>query len=165
MTRHLLMMRHADTEAVRPGHRDIHRQLTPRGLRDAAAAGRWLEDRHRVDAVLCSPAARTRETLAELGIGAPAEFPEWLYDAGGEDILRGLRELDPLVGTALVVGHAPAVPAVVHDLTDPEESEPEALRSIQSRYPAGTVAVLRVEEAWAELTWAALVAVRLPAEQ
>jgi phosphohistidine phosphatase len=164
MTRYLLMLRHADAEAARPGHRDLQRRLTDRGLAQAAAAGRWLGEHYRVDAVLCSPAVRTRETLAELGVGAPAEFPEWLYNAGGEEILSGIRRFDPSVGTALVVGHAPGVPAVVYDLTDPENSDPAAVATVESRFPTSTVAVLRVDEELAELTWAALIEVRLSSE-
>ena len=76
-TRYLLMLRHAEAEATRPGHRDLQRRLTEHGLAQAAAAGHWLTEHYRVDAVLCSPAIRTRETLAELGVGAPAEFPDW----------------------------------------------------------------------------------------
>ena len=158
------MLRHAEAEASRPGHRDVQRRLTEHGLAQAAAVGRWLAERHRVDAVLCSPAVRTRETLAELGVGAAAEFPEWLYNAGGEEILTGIRGLDPRIESALVVGHAPGVPAVVYDLTDPESSEPEAVRAVESRYPAATLAVLRLTEEWAELTWAALIEVSLPTE-
>src|SRR6478735_12370288 len=122
MTRYLLMLRHADAEAARPGHRDLQRRLTDRGLAQAAAAGRWLADHYRIDAVLCSPATRTRETLAELGVGAPAEFPEWLYNAGGDTILAGIRALDAAVGTALVIGHAPGIPAAVSELADPDSS-------------------------------------------
>jgi phosphohistidine phosphatase len=161
VTRYLLMLRHAEAEASGPGHRDLQRRLTDRGLAQAAAAGRWLAQHYRVDAVLCSPAVRTRETLAELGVGAAAEFPEWLYNAGGEEILTGIRNFDPNVETALVVGHAPGVPAVVYDLTDPESSDPAAVAMVESRFPAATVAVLRVDEEWAELSWAALIQVRM----
>lgn len=164
MSRHLILLRHADAEAARPGRRDIERQLSPAGLDQAAAAGRWLQERHRPDVVLCSPATRTRETLAELGVGAPAEFPDWLYDAGGETIVAGIRELDPSARTALVVGHAPGVPAALHELTDPETSDPEAVRQVASRFPAGTLAILRVDQDWAEVSWGALVAVRLPGD-
>lgn len=164
MTRYLLMLRHAETEAVRPGHRDIERRLTERGLAQAAGVGRWLDGRYRVDAVLCSPAVRARETLAELGVGGPADFPAWLYNAGGDDILTGIRAFDPTVRTALVVGHAPGVPAVVYDLTDPETSDPVAVATVESRYPAATISVLRVETDWADLTWAALIDVLPPSE-
>ena len=163
-TRYLLMLRHAEAEAARPGHRDLQRRLTEHGLAQAAAAGRWLSEHYRVDAVLCSPAIRTRETLAELGVGAPAEFPDWLYNAGGDEILAGIRGFDPSVGTALVVGHAPGVPAVVYDLTDPESSDPAAMATVESRFPTATVAVLRIDEDWAELSWAALIEVRLSSE-
>ena len=164
MTRYLLMLRHADAEAARPGHRDLQRRLTDRGLSQAAAAGRWLAEHYRVDAVLCSPAIRARETLAELGVGAPADFPDWLYNAGGDQILSGVRGFDPSVGTALVVGHAPGVPALVYDLIDPESSDPAAVAMVESRFPTATVAVLRIDEEWAELTWAALIEVRSSSE-
>jgi phosphohistidine phosphatase len=162
MSRLLLMLRHAEAEEMRPGHHDRQRQLTTAGLAEAAAVGRWLEQRYRVNAVLCSPAARARETLAELGVGATGEFPDWLYNAGGDTILNGIREFDPAVGTALVVGHAPGVPAVVHELADAETSDPTALDAVESRFPSATLAVLRVTQPWAELNWAALVHVRLP---
>jgi phosphohistidine phosphatase len=161
MSRHLVLMRHAETEPARPGRRDLDRRLTETGLAQAAAAGRWLKDRYPVDAILCSPAVRTRETLAELGVGSTAEFPDWLYDAGGDTILDGIRRLPEPAGTALVVGHAPGVPAVAHELADPGSSDPAALAVIAERFPAGTLCVLRVDHEWADLTKAVLTSVRL----
>ena len=162
MSRILLLMRHAETETGRPGHRDLDRRLTEAGLAQAAAAGRWLRDRYLVDAVLCSPSVRTRETLAELGVGGTADFPDWLYNAGGDTVLDGIRGLPEPARTALVVGHAPSIPAVAHELADPGPSDPAALAVIASRFPAGTLCVLEVEHGWAGLSAAALIDVRLP---
>lgn len=161
MSRHLVLMRHAETEPARPGHRDRDRRLTETGLGQAAAAGRWLKDRYPVDAILCSPAVRTRQTLAELGVGGTAEFPDWLYDAGGDTILAGLHDLPDTTRTALVVGHAPGVPAVVHELADLGGSDPAAMNAIADRFPAGTLCLLEIDQQWAALTKALLTAVRL----
>jgi phosphohistidine phosphatase len=162
MSRILLLMRHAETETARPGHRDLDRRLTETGLAQAAAAGHWLRARYPVDTVLCSPSVRTRETLAELGVGGTAEFPDWLYNAGGDTILEGIRGLPEPARTALVIGHAPGIPAVAHELADPVSSAPAALTVIASRFPAGTLCVLRVERDWAESGAATLLDVRLP---
>ena len=61
-TRTLILLRHA---AAGNAPRDHDRPLTDAGNRDAAAAGDWIRDNvGSVDAVLCSTAVRTRQTLA-----------------------------------------------------------------------------------------------------
>ncbi len=166
MSRHLVLMRHAETEPARPGHRDLDRRLTETGLAQAAAAGRWLTDRYPVDAILCSPAVRTRETLAELGVGGTAEFPDWLYDAGGDTILDGIRGLPSRYADRARVGHAPGIPAVAHELADPaivRSGSRDGHRRAASR-PARS-ACYTVEQEWTELGRAALVVVRLAATE
>ena len=44
-----------------------------------------------VDAVVCSTALRTRQTLAATGVGAPTRFAEELYGGGIDDILDADR--------------------------------------------------------------------------
>ena len=47
-----------------------------------ALAGDWIRaNAPAVDAVLCSTATRTRQTLARTGIDAPVQFVDRLYDA------------------------------------------------------------------------------------
>ena len=59
----LIVLRHAKA-ASGLGIPDIDRTLTDRGRRNATAAGAWLRANDLVpDRVLCSIAARTRETL------------------------------------------------------------------------------------------------------
>ena len=68
--RSLLVLRHAQTEDVRPGGRDTERRLTADGERQAAAAAEYLRQRGiTVDTVLCSSAARARQTLDLLKLG------------------------------------------------------------------------------------------------
>src|ERR1700712_4658208 len=69
--RTLLLLRHAKSDYP-PGVADHERPLAPRGIREAALAGDWLRAHApAVDAVLCSTATRTRETLARTRIEAP----------------------------------------------------------------------------------------------
>ena len=68
--RELILLRHAHAVPAGAGQADLDRPLSPEGLAEAEAAGRWLEENGLVpDCVLCSPARRTRETLeAVLGV-------------------------------------------------------------------------------------------------
>ena len=68
--RTLLVLRHAKTEEVRPGSRDSERRLTPDGERDAVEVGDYIRTLGiTVDAVMCSSAARARQTLELLKLG------------------------------------------------------------------------------------------------
>ena len=79
--RTLLLLRHAKSDYPQ-GVADHDRPLAPRGIREAALAGDWLRAHApAVDAVLCSTATRTRETLERTRIDAPTEFVDRLYDA------------------------------------------------------------------------------------
>jgi phosphohistidine phosphatase len=161
--RSLLFLRHAHTESVRPGATDRARRLTDDGEREAAAVGDHLRDRGEpVDLVVCSSATRTRQTVERLGLVAPVEVTDELYNAGGESILGLIQELADDVRHVLLVGHAPGLPWVVHALADPETSDPAALQAIGHRFPAATLALLDLTGSWSELERGALRAVRLP---
>ena len=75
--RDLLLLRHAHADAAGAGQSDLARPLSATGRDEARAAGDWLREHGlRPDRVLCSPAARTRDTFAALGdIGGVAPEP------------------------------------------------------------------------------------------
>ena len=80
-TRTLVLMRHAKSDYP-DGVSDHRRPLAPRGEREAALAGDWIRaNLSPVEAVLCSSATRTRQTLERSGITAPATFSDRLYEA------------------------------------------------------------------------------------
>jgi phosphohistidine phosphatase len=117
--RTLVLLRHAKAET--PGELpDFDRRLTTVGESDADAAGAWLADqRLRPDLVLCSPAARTRQTWQGVSIalaqglptsGAPeVRYENGLYEGGRTEVLDLLRAVPEDVRTVLVVGHNPTV--------------------------------------------------------
>src|ERR1700754_2302322 len=85
LMRTLVLLRHAKAEHPEVGS-DFDRRLTTRGKADAAAAGVWLAaEGIRPELVLCSAAARTRETWDAVADALPApevRFELSLYEGG-----------------------------------------------------------------------------------
>jgi len=148
--RRLLLMRHG--KAASPhGVEDVDRPLADAGHREAADAGAWIAERvGTVDAVLCSPARRTRETLAATGIDAPATFLDQIYEAWTGDLLDAVRSVDPAADTVLLVGHSPGTPSLAARLAA-ADSDPALVSRVRAGFPTASVAVLEVDAAWAEL--------------
>ena len=114
--RELILLRHAHAEPAENGLADIDRPLSPHGLAEAEAAGRWLLEQRLVpDRVLCSPARRTRETLeAVLGLTGYVEqrLEERIYEAA-PGTLAALLDEHKEVERLLVVGHNPGLEQLV----------------------------------------------------
>ena len=114
--RELILLRHAHAEPADNGLADIDRPLSPHGLAEAEAAGRWLLEQRLVpDRVLCSPARRARETLeAVLSLTGYVEqrLEERIYDAT-PGTLAGLVDEHREVERLLLVGHNPGLEQLV----------------------------------------------------
>jgi phosphohistidine phosphatase len=149
--RTLVLMRHAKS-AYPAGVVDHERPLAPRGVREAGLAGDWLRSAvPPIDAVLCSTAARTRETLSRLALDAPTTFVERLYDAMPGTVIEEINRVDGDVGTLLVIGHEPTMSSVVLGLADASGSDHDAAESISTKFPTSAIAVLRTESEWRDL--------------
>ena len=162
--RTLLLLRHAKSDYP-PGVADHERPLASRGEREAALAGEWLRTQAPViDAVLCSTAARTRQTLAKTLIDAPVEYVDRLYDATPGAVIAEINRVDPAVETLLVIGHEPALSAVALALATAEGSNRAAAERISTKFPTSAIAVLRTAEPWDQLVInsAALVTFHVP---
>lgn len=137
----LIVLRHAKA-VTGLGIPDVDRTLNDRGRRDAAATGDWLRAHgHVPDLVLCSTAARTRETLDRLALDAEVSFEPRIYDNDPEVLVALLNEVPDGVERVLLVGHNPAVHQLVHDLTG---QEPE-------RFPTCALAVIELPGPWADV--------------
>jgi phosphohistidine phosphatase len=157
--RKLLLMRHAKSdypaEVV-----DRDRPLAPRGIREAGLAGEWLRSSvPPIDAVLCSTAARARETLTRTGLDAPVTFDERLYDAVPGTIINVINGVDDGVATLLVIGHEPAMSNVAVGLAGAPGSSQAAAERISAKFPTSAIAVLRTDAQWRDLTMGAAVLV------
>lgn len=162
--RMLLLLRHAQAEDSAPGHRDEQRPLTAYGRKQAAEVGGYLRsEKINVDQALCSSARRTKETVAELVDVTEVDIEARLYNAGSDTILQAIHEIPDEIKTALVVGHAPGIPGLAHDLADVSESDTDALQEIEHRFPSATLAGLAFHGPWADLRSAQLTFTRIPA--
>ncbi|MDN5790167.1 MAG: histidine phosphatase family protein [Micrococcales bacterium] len=150
----LVLMRHAKAEQV-VGKPDHDRELSPRGRRDAAAAGAWLREQGLVpDLVICSTAVRTRQTWeAACSGGAKAEFVEFrksVYTGGAGSTLETVREDAGEMTTVLVIGHNPTMAELASLLADGDGSSP-AHEALADGFATSGVAVLRYQGAWEDL--------------
>jgi phosphohistidine phosphatase len=162
--RTLLLLRHAKSDYP-PGIADHERPLAARGVREAGLAGDWLRAHAPVvNAVLCSTAARTRETLERTQIEAPVAYVERLYDATPGAVIEEINGVGPEVETLLVIGHEPAMSQVALGLATADGSNKTAAEHISTKFPTSAIAVLRTAQPWARLalSGAALVTFHVP---
>jgi phosphohistidine phosphatase len=148
----LYVLRHAKSSWAKRGQADRKRPLAPRGRRDVARVGAFLEaQRIAPDLVLCSSARRTRETLelleSSLG-GTPALIEDDLYGASREQLLERLRKLPDDVDSVLLIGHNPGVQELVLGMTH----EGEARTRVETKFPTAGLAAIRVPaDHWASV--------------
>ncbi len=166
--RTLLLLRHAKSDYP-PGVADHGRPLAPRGIREAELAGDWLRAHApAVDAVLCSTATRTRQTLERARIDAPVEFVDGLYEATPGAVIDEINRVPTRfacdVDTLLVIGHEPTMSALSLGLATDEGSNSAAAERILMKFPTSAIAVLRTAESWSQLALdgAALVTFHVP---
>jgi phosphohistidine phosphatase len=110
----LLLLRHANAEPAAAGTEDIDRHLSPRGRSEALdAADRIARAGLRCDALLVSPALRTRETAtivaAELDLPLRLTIEPELYTGDPALLLRPLARCPPGYATVMIVGHNPGI--------------------------------------------------------
>jgi phosphohistidine phosphatase len=162
--RTLLLLRHAKSDYP-DGVADHERPLAPRGIREAGLAGDWLRAHSpAIDAVLCSTATRTRQTLERTGIDAPVTFAGRLYDASPGTVIEEINGVDPGVKTLLVVGHEPTMSNLALGLAAIDGSNPTAAESISTKFPTSAIALLRTGGTWEQLALggAALITFHVP---
>jgi phosphohistidine phosphatase len=143
------LLRHAKSSWDEPGLPDRDRVLAPRGRKATRRIADHLErERIRPDLVLCSPAARTRETLERIhdALGEPeVAFDERLYGATDDELLSCLREAPAEISSIMLVGHNPGLADLLVLLAEPGSDLPEAV-------PTGALATLRFTAAsWTEV--------------
>ncbi len=119
----LILMRHAHSSPNQVGKLDHQRSLSTRGRSDASAMGKLLQAQEIVlDAIFCSAAQRTRETLALVleNLPSPVEplYSDILYNAEIRDYVDLLSAMPSNVETALIVGHNPTISSAFEFFSD-----------------------------------------------
>jgi phosphohistidine phosphatase len=146
-------MRHAKAEQSGPS--DYERQLSDRGVVDAAEVGTWLAARGVVpDQALVSAAVRTQQTWESVADGAgwdlEGTLEESLYEAGPESALDLVRQTEGHVHTLVVVGHNPTMGSLAA-LLDDGEGDDDAGVELATGFPTSALAVFSYDGDWKDL--------------
>lgn len=143
----LVILRHAKSSWKDRDLADHDRPLNSRGRRAATEVGHYLRREGIVFAlVLCSSAARTRQTLELLVLEGQPEVSveEELYGASAGGLVVRLQRIAAGVPSVLLIGHNPGV----HDLAVTLTGDDERLAS----FPTAALADLSVAVAnWQDL--------------
>ena len=146
----LWLLRHAKSSWSDAGLRDEERPLATRGERAADRVRDYLDaEGIHPELVLCSSALRARQTLARvlpaLGTDMEVRIEPTLYTFDADVILDRLARISPHVGSALLVGHNPAIEELATRIADRGDALPDLMR----KYPTAGLA----EIAFSEGTW------------
>ncbi len=152
----LVLLRHFKSSWAEPGLADRDRALAPRGQRDAVnMAGTILARDLIPDRILCSPARRTRDTLALLQERirgeCPTDFLEELYSGPELDYRRIIAEKGGEADRLMVIGHNPKIHVTAVELIG--GGRHGDLEHIEAKYPTGALAVIEFEaDSWHGIT-------------
>ena len=150
----LCILRHMDTAWALPGQRDFERELNENGKQDLKAVNMWFRQKKLTpDHVYCSPATRTRQTLAGIQQsfnGTPQiSFPDDLYSGFVGEYLKLITSHEK-PENLLIIGHNPTCASLANLLASKRDSE--ALNTVSYTYPTGALAIIDFKiTAWNEL--------------
>jgi phosphohistidine phosphatase len=147
----LLLLRHAKSDWSKDAD-DHDRPLSPRGRTAAPEIARYMRSREYLpEAVLCSTALRTRETL-DLLLGVWRKRPEvryerLLYLAEWPVLLANLKKAPPRASPLLLVGHNPGIEQLAVALAiQPKDAQERArLQLLTQKFPTAALAVFDFE--------------------
>ncbi|WP_169569331.1 SixA phosphatase family protein [Sneathiella limimaris] len=150
MPKQVTLMRHAKSSWEDYSLSDYDRPLAPRGKKAAPRMGKYmLENKISPDVVLCSPAQRTKETLARVQTAFGGDFnicyDKMIYSAGmGHGLIELLHQLEDSYDHALIVGHNPAMQELALSLVNWIASrESEVQHFIRRKFSTGAIASMQ----------------------
>jgi phosphohistidine phosphatase len=141
----LLLLRHAKSSWEDVSLPDFERPLNERGRRAAPLVGKFMRQRKiQPDIILCSPARRTRETIALVleaaGIETETRYDERIYEATASRLLEIISGIEDDKREVMLVGHNPGF-----------ENLLERLTGQMKRMPTATLALITLNaESWSE---------------
>jgi phosphohistidine phosphatase len=148
----LYLLRHAKSSWDDPTLADHDRPLAPRGRRAAEAMAQHLrQEGISPELVLCSPSARTRQTLTGvapgLGEDADVRIESELYAASAATLLEVLHEVPDEVSSVMLIAHNPGI----QDLAVSLAGGGPAVERMRSKFPTAALATLELHGSWREL--------------
>jgi phosphohistidine phosphatase len=151
----LSLFRHAKSSWANPGQQDFDRPLNERGLDAAPRMGAFMAEHGIVpDLVLCSPSARTRQTL---GLVLPHFSPrpavlyeDAIYLGAASTLLKRVRKLEADVRHAMIVAHDPGLHQLAMLL--PGDGDPDVLQALAQKLPTAALVIIVFEgRSWSKV--------------
>ena len=142
MPQHLYLLRHAEAEPWNPLGNDFSRSLSSNGVQHARLVSTWVfETLLPPETILCSPAKRTRETLAPILSNWPqllgsTDYQDSMYNASLNMLLTLAEDAFSYSGRLLLVGHNPGIAEMLINVLQTTQAG-----SIKS-FGAGTLAIV-----------------------
>ena len=146
-TQQLVLLRHAKSDWNSGAQTDFDRPLNRRGRLTAPQMGDWFnENEIQPDRILCSPAERTRETIALVSercgwSDVELEFVQSLYHASLRDLLQIVEPELHEQRTLMVVGHNPGLELLLLHYFPEVPSFPDG-----KLMPTATAAVIEMKD-------------------
>jgi phosphohistidine phosphatase len=147
----LYLLRHAKSSWADPTLPDHERPLASRGRRDAKRiAEHLLRLGVEPELVLCSSAARTRETLdlmRPVFAASSVMFEDELYAASSAELLARVQLVPDAVASVMLIGHNPGLEQLALSLA----SAGDELARLETKFPTGALATLALGSSWSRL--------------
>lgn len=164
----ILLLRHARAAFPDPGMSDFERPLSPDGVQGAISIGTYMaRQKMEPDTILCSPAIRTVQTLAQLEKAGAVDTRNVIFepDLYGGDVQRyfDLIREKAYGDTILIIGHNPMIEDVAFSLAY-ENNNVDALRTLEGGYPPAGLAVIDLKVDWENIApdMGSLIELKLP---
>jgi len=152
MTHKLYLLRHAEAESWNPLGNDFSRSLSATGRRHSELISSWaFESLPPPDTILCSPAKRTRETLAPIlslwpRLLATTDYVDSMYGASLNMLLTLAEDAFSYSECLLMVGHNPGVERMLINLARPTNA------GGPMKMDTGTLAVIEFPDGFKQKT-------------
>lgn len=144
----LFLLRHAKAAPAAREADDHARALTERGRADAVLMSGYIRQKnYRPDRVLCSDAARTRETL-QIGreftdLRPYVDYRADLYLAEAAALLSIIRDVPAQTKSVMLVGHNPGLEQLSAALLNLDSKKPRnPYDALEEKFPTAALAVL-----------------------
>mgnify|MGYP001819528430 FL=1 len=127
MSHQLYLLRHSESEPWSPLGNDFSRALSPGGSRHAQRVADWaLDNLELPETVLCSPAKRTRQTLAPFLSHWPkllgnTDYVDSIYNASLNMLLTLAEDAFSYSERLFLVGHNPGVQTMLMELLSEDQ--------------------------------------------
>jgi len=142
----LFLLRHAKSSWASNHLSDFDRPLNNRGRRNAMDLGElFLKKKLKLDHVLCSPSARTKETFDIIqsisNFALDHRFVESIYHSGVRNLIEILSQVNIETASVMIVGHNPTM----HLMTE------LLVNQTIDKFPTCTLAQIKIIDTWDKL--------------